>query len=638
MSNLSTLALWILILFFVDLITSKDKQIPKQSIPLLNFQKERSTQDPSETFWKRLFKKNESIKTVGLRYLNKTLHCNNGEIDKIVNNEKHKSSMKNINRKTLMDYNDPAIIDDLDSESDQDLATYVRVKRNGLTINDSIGSHHSINFTDSFPQNIWSKPDAINALNNSISKYKGSNIDSDYRNQSDICSTVVDILHSRHSRGILSNTGDRRKRVKGSNRHSKHHIKTQVRNKKHDTLESFHKPIIKKANKRRSKKSDAQVSTKPVGESQIEKRESKNSSLNTVSYKNIEDLIDSNKNESLTHRSFNKQGENTIVLPLVQMGKAELRVRLEKIITNETSSSKPDNSVNYSAEIGSYSTVSNWETINEVTETFITNLEATTNFDSKPYPVEFNFKISEDQNSENENYDHATKMSVESSDENTKSRAKRHQEVASKHSSHNDDINTIEDSKHIERKTLVVDRKEEGTKYKRTCGDHAIRSIEEIKVLAKNLIVKINELQTYVNNKTVNMMNFCIDKKANCATIIKTPKISLEKHILNSKIGRNVDNYQRLATNSKQTSLAGRTSLVSFSGSRFPPIQSRTRRKLQRKWGRWMDWSSCSVTCGKGRQIRWRHCLRDCDDAETEMEEKACQLPACPPGKFLGIF
>lgn len=60
--------------------------------------------------------------------------------------------------------------------------------------------------------------------------------------------------------------------------------------------------------------------------------------------------------------------------------------------------------------------------------------------------------------------------------------------------------------------------------------------------------------------------------------------------------------------------------------------------KSNHKWGKWTDWSSCSVTCGKGRQIRWRYCLRDCSTAETEMEEKACQLPACPPGKFLGIF
>lgn len=223
----------------------------EQNIFFLNFQKERLTQDSSETFWKRSFKKNESIKTVGLRYLNKTLHRNNDKVDKIVNNEENKSSMKNINRKTLMDYNDPTIMDDLDSKSDQSLANYVRVKRNGPIINDSIIFHqwnHSINFIDSFPQNLWSKPDAINAFNNSISKYKRSIMDSDHRNQSDICSTVVNISRSRYNRGILSNIGERRKRVKGRNRHSKHHIRTQVRNKKHDTLKSSHKSTVKKAN------------------------------------------------------------------------------------------------------------------------------------------------------------------------------------------------------------------------------------------------------------------------------------------------------------------------------------------------------------------------------------------------------
>jgi len=55
------------------------------------------------------------------------------------------------------------------------------------------------------------------------------------------------------------------------------------------------------------------------------------------------------------------------------------------------------------------------------------------------------------------------------------------------------------------------------------------------------------------------------------------------------------------------------------------------------RWGHWTPWSSCSVSCGRGRVIRWRHCLEQCDLAETEMEEKTCQLPACSPGKFLGI-
>lgn len=292
---------------------------------------------------------------------------------------------------------------------------------------------------------------------------------------------------------------------------------------------------------------DAQVFTKPVDKSQIKKRETKNSSLNTVGYKYLDDSIDSHENASLTHRSSNEQEGNTIVVPFVQMGKAELRVRIEKIITNETSSIKPDNSVNYTAEISSYSTmVPNWETINGITETSITNLEATTNFDStkqkkgcnltmkivfkklnvrsdsnqktsnsenalfyntESYPIESNSKISVNQTSENENYDHAHKMSVKSSNKNAKSRAKRHQEVASKHSSHSDDTNTIEDSKHIEQKTSVVDRKQKATKYKRTRGDHVVKSIEEIKALAKNLIVKVRNYYL-TKNRSLNRLIF----------------------------------------------------------------------------------------------------------------------------------
>lgn len=78
--------------------------------------------------------------------------------------------------------------------------------------------------------------------------------------------------------------------------------------------------------------------------------------------------------------------------------------------------------------------------------------------------------------------------------------------------------------------------------------------------------------------------------------------------------------------------------VVKTSSSTSKAIRNEEETKSGRKWGKWTDWSSCSITCGKGRQIRWRYCLRDCSTAETEMEEKACQLPACPPGKFLGIF
>ncbi|XP_057650869.1 adhesion G protein-coupled receptor B3-like [Diorhabda carinulata] len=54
-------------------------------------------------------------------------------------------------------------------------------------------------------------------------------------------------------------------------------------------------------------------------------------------------------------------------------------------------------------------------------------------------------------------------------------------------------------------------------------------------------------------------------------------------------------------------------------------------------WESWTPWSTCSVTCGKGRNIRWRHCRKNCRDVETEMEEKACQMPACPQ-KLFGLI
>ncbi|KAJ3635554.1 hypothetical protein MTP99_008457 [Tenebrio molitor] len=55
------------------------------------------------------------------------------------------------------------------------------------------------------------------------------------------------------------------------------------------------------------------------------------------------------------------------------------------------------------------------------------------------------------------------------------------------------------------------------------------------------------------------------------------------------------------------------------------------------EWAKWTEWSPCSVSCGKGREIRWRHCVRSCDGMETEMEEKTCQLPACG-GKLFGLI
>lgn len=154
---------------------------------------------------------------------------------------------------------------------------------------------------------------------------------------------------------------------------------------------------------------------------------------------------------------------------------------------------------------------------------------------------------------------------------------------------------------------------------------------------------QISELEIYVNdrNETLYVTDSCDSKNTDRTVIEGTSGIvSKKQSALNSKSVGNINNHQHFAKNSEQevTLPEKKAFRMSSSSSRFARGENRMKRKSRRKWSKWMDWSSCSVTCGKGRQIRWRHCLRDCHDAETEMEEKACQLPACPPGKFLGIF
>ncbi|KAI4471933.1 thrombospondin type 1 domain [Holotrichia oblita] len=78
---------------------------------------------------------------------------------------------------------------------------------------------------------------------------------------------------------------------------------------------------------------------------------------------------------------------------------------------------------------------------------------------------------------------------------------------------------------------------------------------------------------------------------------------------------------------------------ASYNSNRKRKVKDRTRKENKKqRWGKWTNWSPCSVSCGKGREIRWRHCLENCEIAETEMEEKTCQLPACGPSKLFGVI
>lgn len=53
-------------------------------------------------------------------------------------------------------------------------------------------------------------------------------------------------------------------------------------------------------------------------------------------------------------------------------------------------------------------------------------------------------------------------------------------------------------------------------------------------------------------------------------------------------------------------------------------------------WGCWTDFSACSVSCGKGRKVRYRKCLSSSGEILSEkecqglsVEEEICEMPAC---------
>ncbi|GAB1868177.1 hypothetical protein CAJAP_09256 [Camponotus japonicus] len=54
-------------------------------------------------------------------------------------------------------------------------------------------------------------------------------------------------------------------------------------------------------------------------------------------------------------------------------------------------------------------------------------------------------------------------------------------------------------------------------------------------------------------------------------------------------------------------------------------------------WDNWSNWSGCSVTCGQGRQVRWRHCLSEyCIKGLKKAQLKSCRLKDCGTKSFFG--
>ncbi|XP_014476539.1 PREDICTED: uncharacterized protein LOC106745448 [Dinoponera quadriceps] len=399
-------------------------------------------------------------------------------------------------------------------------------------------------------------------------------------------------------------------------------------------------------------------------------------------------------------RPEGQREENSVVLPFVHTGKAELRVRIEKIPRNESSFINPDCWMNHSTTIGPSSTTPIQSKYETIVNTGVTNSIFAPNFnytgtkrEEADSSIEFaSSGIKTDRNLEDGKYRRTNEKLVKFADEDMNYHAKRNQGITSKRRLRSDKNATgLKRSKDTGQITGgIKHERTTGENGRRARGNRAVRSIEEIKDLIEKLVVKVtrtnvfiqydfigrtlfqvrpiertsrtsrpvkdlefvsritefcekylsafytllcairfkvNELQIYVSNQseTPRTTDPCGGKKA--ARVARLSRNSNYK----SEFIR--DTGDRLTNNREE-----RAFRVAAGASRVKRANSRSRRKLLRKWDRWTDWSSCSVTCGKGRQIRWRHCLRDCDDAEIEMAEKACQLPACPPGKFLGIF
>lgn len=205
----------------------------EENVYFLDFREDKLAHNSSVSFWKRRpFCGNKSLEIIRSKFPNETLRFRAAGG---INLEGYKNA--SLNTRTLMDFNGPVIIEDLDDMNDQNLVNHIRIKRNEPIV------HRRSSSVNLLPRNSQRRTDETSIFSDST--LKGSR--SKYENQSDtIMDTTYIVPQSRYKRGVLSENGHRRKRVKGNIGHSKHNVETKNKNKKHNALKSPNQLVTKK--------------------------------------------------------------------------------------------------------------------------------------------------------------------------------------------------------------------------------------------------------------------------------------------------------------------------------------------------------------------------------------------------------
>lgn len=289
--------------------------------------------------------------------------------------------------------------------------------------------------------------------------------------------------------------------------------------------------ITGKKSKKTGTKS-AKAIDKSRTEAKIEKRENENLNYDVGQLDYVKTEPSVNREEHVGKSSGQRRSENVVPLPFVQIGKAQVRIRIEKISTSE--SARSNSWTDRSPTTGPFSTALPKEIIDEIANTSVTNPEFIPSLDSigakggDNLTVEITLKkfengvppgrkgcdsdktmlhnvelrptkstlsdVKDERNSENGEYDRSNRAFAESADEDAKSRAKRNQLVASRRYLRSDaramGFKRFEDAGES---SIRYDERGR-TRYARIRSSRAARSVEEIKELAEKLISKVNHL------------------------------------------------------------------------------------------------------------------------------------------------